>query len=410
MAYRHTGQSATDGRRLIPNQQIGVTLATSESIDYRDRYRGAMVGTAIGDALGRPAEGLSPRSIREAYGFLTDFVPWRGWAGGPTGTLTDDTEMALCMAQSFVECAGVDPDDLANRFRAWGRVGRGMGSATRSACRRIADGREWYETGSESAGNGAAMRAAPIGLLRPVDVDALRETAAVTAVITHNDPTAVASTIVTAYTIAYLLHTSSGTFDADALLTGIDAAMVGVEDPAVPERRDSRSVTTLLGRIRDVFDMSGRPIHEIFSLTHNGAFVLESLPAALAAFLSSPEDPQAVITTAVNGGYDADTVGAMAGAFAGAYHGESGLPERWVGNIEFRTGLEGVSDELLALAGMGPPPTWDGLPSADEYAPFVRSGKRWITRAHSEAALQQPDEASDIRIMPHPTAARSLVR
>ena len=410
MGYRHTGSSATDGRRLIPHHATGITLAASESIDYRDRFRGAMVGTAIGDALGRPAEGLSPRNIREVYGYLTDFVPRRGWTGGPTGTLTDDTEMALCMALSFIECSGVDPDDLANRFRAWGRVGRGMGSATRAACRRIADGQEWYETGSESAGNGAAMRAAPIGLLYPMDVDALRETAAVTAVITHNDPTAVASTIVMAYTVAHLLHTPFGTFDADALLAGIDTAMVGVEDPAMPERRDSRSVTPLLGRLHDVFDMTGTPIEEIFNLTHNGAFVLESLPAALAAFLSSPEDPAAVITTAVNSGYDADTVGAMAGAFAGAYHGTSGFPERWTSDIEFRTGLEGVADELLALAEMGPTPKWSEDPAADEYAPFMRNDKRWITRTHSDAALRQPDEAYDIRIMPHPTAAQSLVR
>ena len=285
-----------------------------------------MIGTAIGDALGRPAEGLSPRNIQEAYGYLADFVPSRRSTGGPAGTLTDDTEMALCMALSFIECAGIDPEDLANRFRAWGRVGRGMGSATRAACRRMSDGREWYETGSESAGNGAAMRAAPIGLLHPTDLDALRETSAVTAVITHDDPTAVASTVVVAYTVAHLLHTPTGAFNADVLLDGIDAAMVGVEDPAVPERRDESSATTLLSRIHDVFEMRGRPIAETFALTHNGAFVLESLPAALGAFLASPEDPEAIITAAVNGGYDADTVGAMAGAFAGAYHGESGLP------------------------------------------------------------------------------------
>ena len=410
MGYRHTGRSATDGRRLIPVHQTGVTLATSDTVDYQDRYRGAMIGTAIGDALGRPAEGLSPRNIQEAYGYLTDFVPSRRSAGGRTGTLTDDTEMALCMALSFVECTGADPEDLANRFRAWGRVGRGMGSATRAACRRMSDGWEWYETGSESAGNGAAMRAAPIALLHPADLDALRQTSAVTAVITHDDPTAVASTVVMAYTVAYLLHTPAGAFDPDALLTGIDAAMVGVEDPAVPERRDSRSVTTLLGRIHDVFNMVGTPIEEIFDLTHNGAFVLESLPAALAAFLSSPDDPEAVITTAVNGGYDADTVGAMAGAFAGAYHGKSGFPERWTGDIEFRTGLEGVADELLALAEMGSPPKWSESPAADEYAPFMRNDKRWITRTHSDAALRQPDEAYDIRVMPHPAAAQSLVR
>jgi ADP-ribosylglycohydrolase len=165
--YPHKGSSTTDARDHIPTRAIGLRLTPNATVDYADRYRGAMVGTAIGDALGRPVEGLSPRNIDEAFGHLTDFVPWRGWTEGPTGTFTDDTEMTLCIAQSIVEHERVDPGYLADRFRAWGRIGRGMGSATRAASQRIADGFQWYEAGSESAGNGAAMRTAPIGLFHP---------------------------------------------------------------------------------------------------------------------------------------------------------------------------------------------------------------------------------------------------
>ncbi len=407
---RYQSSAVTDARDLIPTDHTGLMLTPNPFVDYGDRYRGAMLGTAIGDALGRPAEGLSPRNIQAAFGELTDFQPWLGWTDGPTGTFTDDTEMALCIAQSIVEQQGIDPDDLADRFRAWGRIGRGMGSATRAACRRIGDGFAWYEAGSDSAGNGAAMRAAPIGLFDSIDMDALRTDAAVTAAITHNQATAVASTVVTAYTVAHLLHTPVGSFDADDLLIGIEAIMVGIEDPALPERRDPRSVVTLLQRIRDVFAIRDRSLEEIFALTHNGAFVLESLPAALAAFLSSPEDPERIIIAAVNAGYDADTVGAIAGAFAGAYHGESGLPERWVSDVEFRTGLVGVADEVLSLTGLGPSPAPIQNAAADEYDPIVVDGRRWITLVHSDSAALQPDEAHDIRLMPHPTAARELVR
>jgi ADP-ribosylglycohydrolase len=407
---RHKASSITDARNLIPTHHTAMLLTPNPLVAYRDRYRGAMLGTAIGDALGRPVEGLSPRNIREAYGEITDFRPWLGWTDGPTGTFTDDTEMALCIAQSIVEQQGVDPNDLADRFRAWGRIGRGMGSATRAACRRIGDGFEWYEAGSDSAGNGAAMRAAPIGLFDSIDMDALRTDAAVTAVITHNQATAVASTIITAYTVAHLVHTPVGHFDADDLLIGIEAVMSGVEDPPLPERRDHRSVVTLTQRVCDVFAMRDRSLEEIFALTYNGAFVLESLPAALAAFLSSPEDPERVIIAAVNAGYDADTVGAMAGAFAGAYHGELGLPERWVNDIEFPSGLTGVADELLAFSGMQPPPVPIQNPATDEYDPIVVDGRRWITQVHADSAALQPDEAHDIRLMPHPMAARELVR
>jgi ADP-ribosylglycohydrolase len=407
---RHKASALTDARDLIPTHHTGMMLTPNPFADYVDRYRGAMLGTAIGDALGRPVESRSPERIRARYGLITDFIPWMEPEDGAAGKFTDDTEMSLCIAQSIIECQGVDPGDLADRFRAWGRIGRGMGSATRAACRRIGDGFEWYEAGSDSAGNGAAMRAAPIGLYDSIDMDALRTDAATTAVITHNQATAAASTIIAAYTVAHLLHTPIGHFEADDLLAGIEEVMSDVEDPALPERRDSRSVVSLMQRVRDVFAMRDRSLEAIFALTYNGAFVLESLPAALAAFLSSPEDPEQAIIAAVNGGYDADTIGAMAGAFAGAYHGGSRLPERWVSNIEFRTGLEGVADELLALTGLAPSPAPIPNPAPDEYAPFVVNGRRWITLVHSDSAALQPDEAHDIRLMPHPAAARELVR
>jgi ADP-ribosylglycohydrolase/transcriptional regulator with XRE-family HTH domain len=400
-AHAQDDVATDDGRDLIPGPVDGIQLAPNPEIDYRDRYRGAMVGTAVGDALGAAVEGRPPRVIRTRYGRVTDYAR-------PTGFVTDDTEMALCIAESIADRGQLDPDDLADRFRAWSRVGRGMGMATYSATSRLADGVPWYAAGTKSAGNGAAMRAAPIGLYQPVDLTRLRSAAATSAVITHNDPTAVAATIVVAFIVAHLLHTEPGTFDAAALRDGIDNVLTGVEDPALRERRDSRSQVTLRQRIHDVFDLQGRDLTEVFALTYNGAFVLESLPASIAAFLATPEDPEEIIIGAVNGGYDADTVGAVAGAFAGAYHGVSGLPDRWVDHIEFRSGLEGVADELLVIAGLGEVLSPPEGPAPGDYAPFVEEGARWITRTHLEAAMSAPDRAYDIRLLPHPAGAERL--
>ena len=387
-----------DGRDLIPEPIPGEQLTPSEMVDYRDRYRGAMVGTGVGNALGAGVRGMPPRVIESRLGWVTDYSE-------PTGYFTDDTELALCIAESIAERGRLDPGDLADRFRAWARVGRAIGMATYSSTSKLQEGVPWYAAGSPSAGNAAAMRAAPIGLYQPVDLSELRSAAATSAVITHNDPTAVAATIVVAYTVAHLLHTEPGAFDAADLLTGIDQILLGVEDPALREVRDPHSEVTLRQRIHDVFDMQGRDLTEIFALTHNGAFVLESVPAAIAAFLAAPEDPEEIITGAVNGGYDAETVAAVAGAFAGAYHGVSGLPGRWVEHVEFRSGLEGVADELLVLAGLGEAPESPENPDPDEYAPFVEEGARWITRTHLEAALTAPDRSYDIRLLPHPAAA-----
>ena len=92
---------------------------------------------------------------------------------------------------------------------------------------------------------------------------------------------------------------------------------------------------------------------DAFARTHNGAYVLEALPAALWAFLSRPENPEDAIVVAVNGGYDADTVGAMAGALAGAYHGASGLPRRWTDNVEATAELSDLGTRLHELAWSG---------------------------------------------------------
>ena len=123
------------------------------------------------------------------------------------GTLTDDSQLTVAIAQSIAEHGRLDPGDVADRFAAWLPVGRGTGQATTEAIVAYLDGAPWWEAGVASAGNGAAMRTAPIGLLHPLGVAALCRDAAIAAVITHADPMAVASAIAQSWTIAYSLHT-----------------------------------------------------------------------------------------------------------------------------------------------------------------------------------------------------------
>ncbi len=253
------------------------------------------------------------------------------------------------------------------------------------------------------------MRATPLALASPFDVDMLRQIAAQTSVITHADPTAVASSIVMAYITAFLMHTSTGALDLDELAVGIDAVLGGVEDPPLTQRKRGRPVT-LRDRINEVFIMRDSDIEDIYAVTHNGAFVLESLPAAIGAFIVNVNSPERAITDAANGGYDADTVAAMAGSFAGAYHGLAALPTRWTGDLEFLSGLVGLADDLAARAGVGAPPDVPTEPGTHDYAPFEADGKRWITRHHFDVARAVPGLAEGIRVMPHPTAVDSYVK
>lgn len=76
-----------NSRELLPPDRGLADLGVLPGIDYRDKYRGAMLGVGIGDALGRPAEGRSPDWVHERYGVIDDFIPWSGWRGGPKGPL-----------------------------------------------------------------------------------------------------------------------------------------------------------------------------------------------------------------------------------------------------------------------------------------------------------------------------------
>ncbi len=409
-----------NARDLIPIDRALTPLAFDPAIDYRDKYRGALLGVAIGDALGRPAEGRPPEVIRQRFGNLDSFHPWHGWQGGPKGTFTDDTELTIALAESLIERQGMDPVDFGRRCVAWLPVGRGKGAATTEACERLAEGVSWEEAGSPSAGNGAAMRAAPIGLLHPADVDHLRHAAALSAVVTHAHPTAVLSTIALAFLVADLLHTPPGRLDIEGLLGRLRSVTEDLPDPPLPERKPGHSTVELLPRLREMGDRLDRTPEELFSYTYNGAFVSESLAAALWCFLRSPDDPARVVITAANGGYDADTVGAMAGALAGACNGATAWPSDWLDDLEYRDGLEGCADDLLSLSGLpAAPPPEPVIPQVDEVTYFT--GPFWflsnsartpidvdgfrypsVEHAYSAWRASHPEQAEQIRLIPTP--------
>lgn len=295
---------------------------------------------------------MAPADIARRYGRVTDFMPWRGYREGPIGTITDDTELTMCVAQSILDRGSVDPIDLAERFVEWAPTGRGKGRTTVMAIANLAAGRPWNEAGIDSAGNGAAMRVAPIALLHPNSVDRLRVDAALTSVITHAHDMAVASAIAQAFSVAYCLHRRPGDFDMADYAAALEAVLADVADEGQRERRPGAAAgrVRLTDRLQEVLGMLDAPPERVFAYTYNGAFVLESLPAAVWCFAAYHDDPERAIVTAVNGGYDADTVASMTGNLVGALHGASALPERWLADLEYREDLADMALGVLELA------------------------------------------------------------
>ena len=294
-----------------------------------DRARGALLGTFVGDALGMPFEGAEPREVPERLEMLD--------ARLGRGTYTDDTQMTIALAESLLECGGVDPLALGRAFVDAYDGRRGYGSGTTAVLRLISSGVHPNEAarigrrGPRTAGNGAAMRVASVAVLYAHDPDALRSAARDSALVTHADPLAVDAAVVQAAAVGAALNDDSS----------LEAAH------SVTSRAELKDALVMAERLLD-----SRPEPAAVAATlGNHPTGHQSVPAAIYAAVAHASVEEA-ITFAVRCGGDADTIGAMAGAIAGASGGASAIPDRWLDALEQdpkgRSYVEALADEIVA--------------------------------------------------------------
>lgn len=146
--------------RAIESDFIYSTPQLTSNIDC-DKIRGMLLGIAIGDSLGKPVEGKTPKRKLEKYGEVRDYLPTRRSNNKPLGVPTDDTQMAFWTIEVILENGYLDVKELADRFikeRIFG-----MGSTVKAFIRNYKDKKKpWYLSGVKSAGNGGIMRIPPV--------------------------------------------------------------------------------------------------------------------------------------------------------------------------------------------------------------------------------------------------------
>jgi ADP-ribosyl-[dinitrogen reductase] hydrolase len=298
-----------------------------------DRAEGVLLGLACGDALGRPVEFHSPTQIDAEYGTFTEMVG-NGTHGKPAGTITDDTEQALCIARSLVERGEFAPEDIAERFVAWYNSGPfDIGIMTADALGRIDQGASWNDAGQDvweaksegtNAGNGSVMRCAPLALAFADDCDTLQRVSRDSSRITHADPRCTHGCAALNLTIAALLYG-----DEQPLASALDAL-----HPDAPD-----SLLDVLEPLPDDIDSTE---------LQNSGFVFHTLQTALYHALTA-DSAESAIVSAVNEGGDTDSIGAVAGAIAGARFGAPALPNRWLDVLSNTEELRGLAGELTVL-------------------------------------------------------------
>ncbi|HAS83231.1 MAG TPA: ADP-ribosylglycohydrolase [Verrucomicrobia bacterium] len=293
----------------------------------QDRFRGCLLGLAVGDAVGTAVEFRS----RGSFAPVCDML-----GGGPfnlkPGQWTDDTSMALCLAESLMQKRGFDPGDQMERYVRWFRHGHlsstgqcfDIGNATSTALRQYERTHEPFSgsTDARSAGNGSIMRLAPVPMFY------------------YPDP---AQAVHYAGESSRTTHGSSECVDACRLYGFMLVGALGGKSKHQILCVSNTEIPELVPRVRAIArcEYSDKAENQI----RGSGYVVESLEAALWCFLNTSTFRDAILKS-VNLGDDSDTTAAVCGQIAGAYYGHSGIPREWLGKLCMREDITALADRL----------------------------------------------------------------
>ncbi|MEM7781911.1 MAG: ADP-ribosylglycohydrolase family protein [Planctomycetota bacterium] len=286
------------------------------------RIVGCILGTAVGDALGLPYEGVSRQRLPRLLG-----PPDRHRFLFGYGMISDDTEHTCLVAQSII-ASGSDVDaftrQMGRRLRWWlASLPAGLGRATLHSCVKLWFGVPPDRSGVFSAGNGPAMRSALIGACIE-DIDTMVEYVRVSARVTHSDPKAEYGAI------AVALATHMGCRDENVVgssyLERLEA-LIGSDGAELIALL--RTVIASVSECESTLDFA---MANGFERGVSG-YTYHTVPIAIHAWLSNPHDFRESVSSVIQCGGDADTTAAIVGSIVGAATGESGIPENWLSCI-----------------------------------------------------------------------------
>jgi len=306
----------------------------------KNRILGGLYGQALGDALGMPAY-FHIDQTEAAFGWIEDFLPGPDdhhvHAGLPAGRITDDSEQAFSIAQVYLKRGAVTVEGAVEAIITWyDRVGGDdslyVGPSTRRGVQALKGGEDPHKTGLWGDTNGSAMRISPVGLMHPGDISGAVEDAIITCIPTHNTRPAIAGACAVASAIA------QGMTENASLESVVYAGLLGAEmgaarapqwlGPSVAKRIEmavdiAHKGTDVKSRLRELYDKVGTSLS-----------VPETVGAAFGALVMADGDPTQTAILSANLSGDADTVGAIATAMAGAFSGLDAFDAAHIAKLE----------------------------------------------------------------------------
>jgi ADP-ribosyl-[dinitrogen reductase] hydrolase len=281
---------------------------------HKDRLKGCLIYGAIGDAIGNRFEGSN-----EVKDFDVDFR----WF------ISDDTQLTLATCEAIYNCKNINPETIAMKFLDWFNTRRltGLGSSTLKALRELQVGGHWAlvgNSGERAAGNGGAMRIAPLAFKRTMERITIKDVCS----ITHKNDEAYTGALAIYYAVV-CAHTGNWTGGTDL----IENVTKNLPDTNVRER------LTEFSKLKD------RSIEDIGKLYPATGYVVDSVPVSIfAAQQIGKLSVQAIFRELIQIGGDTDTICSMAGQIIGSLIGSINVPKEW--SSKFNSDLKDVRESI----------------------------------------------------------------
>ncbi|MDE0226065.1 MAG: ADP-ribosylglycohydrolase family protein [Gammaproteobacteria bacterium] len=315
-----------------------------------DQFIGALLGCAVGDALGAPLEGRSREEIAEVTDLMAGFHPFRSHSAGQ---FTDDTQQTVAIAQSIVDAGRVDGAAIAREFAKLWESGEivGQGPVADRAVKRLIAGVSWHEAAEtdDLPLNGSAMRVSPVGLWNFDRTDQLAADATISSIVTHQHPLAIAGAIATATAVACACTSSEIDTDTFLRLTSESVAGHGAEFAShILALRDWLALdetAALEAMVAAGGESPWAKRREGFGIP---ATVEPTVLASLYAFLKCPDDYPAAAECSIRVGGDVDTTAAITGAISGAHNGVDAIPGHLVASVKDSAEIQDLGSRLFA--------------------------------------------------------------
>jgi ADP-ribosylglycohydrolase len=316
--------------------------------EIKEKFIGCIVGSAIGDALGAPYEGWEGKKIPYQVGIPAEYEKMWGYS---KGQYTDDTQLSLAIIKAILKAGKVDGNTIAQEFIPLWKDAKiiGAGLSCTDAVNKLMQGKgDWKTAGTEKgrAGNGTAMRAAPIGLWDYDRAEQLVEDAAISSVITHHDERCTAGAVCIAYAVAHGIRNSA--IDAEMMIDLIWNTVKEIHTGFADEVSKLSEWLTLSEKdaVEQIIAAGKPDIHLHGRWSGISPYVIPTVLICLYFFLKYPNSFEDNLIRVIKVGGDVDSTAAIMGAIAGAFNGISSIPRRLIKGLKDNQRIYKLAEEF----------------------------------------------------------------